>query len=231
MGIKEWVEEERPRELLLANGAENLALAKLIAIILRTGERGVSAEELARSILNKYHSLRALEQAPIEELLEIPGIGPAKIAQLKSAFELGRRLYREETKMTPAINFPEDAIQYVQKKIGTYLRDAPQEYFYIILLNIRNRIIKDIEINKGTLTSSIVDIQQIMREALQSKSAAMILVHNHPSGDTNPSKEDIRLTQQIIEAGKLLNLQILDHIIIGNDPHAYYSFKKNHHIE
>jgi len=224
--IKDWVEEERPREMLVKYGADKLPLSKLLAIILRTGSNSLSAEELGRELLNRFKSLRALDRASINELYSIPGIGMAKATQIKAAFELGKRLYKEEAERMARIKDPQDVINYVMEYYSPYLRDLNKEIFNIILLDNRNKVIDNIEMSKGNLTSSIVDVKDIVREATLKSASSIILVHNHPSGEPEPSKEDINTTNLVIEACKLIGIKVLDHIIIGKNHNDYVSFYK-----
>ncbi|MBT9145483.1 MAG: hypothetical protein DDT42_01354 [candidate division WS2 bacterium] len=225
--IKEWVKEERPRELLIRSGAEVLPLSKLLAIILRTGKEGTSAEELAKRLLNHFGSLRGIDSAPISEIYKIDGIGLAKAAQLKSALELGKRFYKERAEKTKRIKRAEDVIGYVAEYYGLYLRDAKKEFFSIILLDVKNKPIHNIEISKGSINVSIVDPKEIIKEATLRSASSVILVHNHPSGDAEPSAEDIKVTHAVINACNLVGIKVLDHIIIGRNQDDYYSFAQN----
>ena len=229
--IKTWVVEERPRELLLHNGAELLSLAKLLAIILRTGSRGISAEELSRKLLNRFSTLRNIDARPISEICRIKGIGPAKAAQIKAAFELGKRLCRESVRKTESIESPKSAIKYVSSIYGPYLRDAEKEFLNIILLNRKNKPIKNMELSKGSVSAAFVNPAEVLREAILHNASALILVHNHPSGDCNPSEEDIQITNRIGNAGTLFNVSLLDHIIIGKNRKDYFSFRQNDLIQ
>ncbi|HAW49638.1 TPA: hypothetical protein DCX16_01605 [bacterium] len=221
--IKKWIREERPREMLIKYGAERLPLSKLLAIILRTGDEGVSAEELGRQILNRFKTLRNVGSATISELCTIRGIGKAKSTQIKAALELGKRFYREEAERKKKIKSPEDVIMYVSDYYGPYLRDERKEFFNIILLDTRNKVIGNIEISKGSLTASVVDPKEIIKEATMKSASSIILVHNHPSGEAEPSKDDVETTKQIIEACNLVDIKVLDHIIIGRNKGDYVS--------
>lgn len=225
--INKWVKTERPREALLENGADKIPLSKLLAIILQTGSFKESAEELAMRILNKYGSLRKLDEAPIDDLMKIEGVGLAKAAQIKAAFELGKRLLREEARNTGKIRSPRDGVQYVVKEFSPYLRDAKQEFFLLVLLDRKNKPIKSIEISKGSIDTSIVDPKDVVKHATLNSASAVILVHNHPSGETEPSEEDILLTRKLIEALNLVNIKVLDHIILGKNSEDYFSFLSN----
>ncbi len=222
--IKNWVEDERPREMLLKIGEKNLPLSKLLAIILRTGKEGESAEELAKRLLNKYKSLREMDMAPINELIKIKGIGISKATQIKAAFEIGKRLMKEESNKKRRIKKPVDIIEFVSEYYGPYLRDAKKEFFNVIFLDIKNKIIDTIELSKGSINSSIVDPKEIIREATIRNSSSIVLVHNHPSGDTEPSQDDINITNKVKDACQIVGIRVLDHIIIGKDKNNYISF-------
>ncbi len=217
--IREWIKEERPREMLMKFGAEALPLSKLLAIILRTGKEGTDAEELSRRLLN-----REMDSAPISEICKMEGIGYAKAVQIKAALELGKRLYKEEAEQKKKIKRADDVIGYVQEYYGPYLRDAQKEYFHVILLNVKNKPIHHIEISRGSLNAAVVDPKEIIREASLKSAASIILVHNHPSGETEPSPEDMDLTHRIIQACHLVGLKVLDHIIVGKNREDYFSF-------
>jgi len=224
--IKEWIEAERPREMLMKYGAEALPLSKLLAIILRMGREGTSAEELARILLNRFGTLRELDMAPLSEICEIDGIGYTKAIQIKAALELGKRFYKENAQRQKNIKSAEDAIGYVAEYYGPYLRDAKKEFFHVILLDIKNKPIHNVEISKGSLNAAIVDPKEIIKEATLRSASSIILVHNHPSGETQPSSEDIQITKHLIQACELVEVKVLDHIIIGKNQEDYLSFAK-----
>lgn len=224
--IKEWIKEERPREMLIKYGPESLTLSKLLAIILRTGKEGASAEELSKRLLNKFGTLRQIDSAPIPEICKTAGIGPAKAAQIRAALEIGKRFYRESAQKQKKIKKPDDVISYVAEYYGAYLRDAKKEFFHVIHLDIKNTPIHNIEISKGSVDASIVDPKEIIKEATLRSASSIILVHNHPSGDAEPSSEDIKLTNRIVDACNLVGIKVLDHIIIGKNKEDYYSFTK-----
>lgn len=221
--IRLWVEEERPREMLFKYGPSSLALSKLLAILLRTGIEGTSAEELARNILNQFKSLRGIDSAPLKELCVIQGVGEAKAAQIKAALELGKRLYREKAEKKRKITNVQDVILYVSEYYAPYLRDAKKEFFNVILLDSRNKPIDHIEISSGSITASVVDPKEIIKEATMKSASAIILVHNHPSGEPDPSQDDINITNQIARACDLVGVKVLDHIIIGKNNDDFVS--------
>ncbi len=225
--IRDWIAEERPRELLLAHGTEGLPLSKLLAVILRTGTAGTSAEELARKILNHFRSLRRMDAAPVAELCRICGVGPAKAAQLKAALELGKRLSREKARLLPGINGAEGALEYVGRYYAPYLRDARKEFFCLILLDFKNKPVAHLEIGRGSISESVVDPKEIVREALLQSASSLIIVHNHPSGEGTPSAEDVRLTERVRQACRLFGIRLLDHIIVGRNKNNCYSFARS----
>ncbi|MEW6011917.1 MAG: RadC family protein [Elusimicrobiales bacterium] len=225
--IKKWIKEERPREMLFEKGPENLSLTKLIAIILRTGIKGKSAEELALELLNKFGSLREIDKLDAKELSKIKGVGFSKAAQLKAAFELGKRLVWEEKKKTKKITSLDQALDYIFETNGIYLRDKEKEYFYILLLNTKNMPLENILISSGTYNAAAVDVKEIVKTASLKNAASVILIHNHPSGETEPSKNDIELTKKIKNALEIINIRVLDHIIIGKNKTDSFSFARS----
>ena len=226
VSIKNWVKEERPREMLIKYGEKNLSLSKLLSIILRTGKEGESAEELANKILNKYKTLREIDSISIDELCKIEGIGLAKATQIKASFEIGKRLLKESSSEKKKIKNPDDIIDFVSEYYGSYLRDAKKEFFNIILLDIKNKVIDTIELSKGSINASVVDPREVIKEATLKSASSIILVHNHPSGDTEPSTDDINITKKIKEACDIVGIKVLDHIIIGKNKEDYTSFAK-----
>lgn len=218
--IKEWPEGERPRERLVKYGAENLSDAQLLAIILRTGDRieKTSAVDLARILIDKFGNFRELDSVSVSELQSIKGIGPAKGVQIKAALEIGKRFLRQKTEPKEKIKSVEDVFNYYKP----YLRDLKKEVFKVMLLDGRNKIIKDVTISEGSLTKSIVHPREVIKEATKESAAALIFVHNHPSGESKPTKDDIEITERLINACDIVGIRVLDHIIIGaND---YFSF-------
>ena len=218
VSIKNWVKEERPREMLIKYGEKNLSLSKLLSIILRTGKEGESAEELANKILNKYKTLREIDSVSIDELCKIEGI--------KASFEIGKILLKESSSEKKKIKNPDDIIDFVSEYYGSYLRDAKKEFFNIILLDIKNKVIDTIELSKGSINASVVDPREVIKEATLKSASSIILVHNHPSGDTEPSTDDINITKKIKEACDIVGIKVLDHIIIGKNKEDYTSFAK-----
>ena len=213
--IKKWPEDERPRERLLRFGADELSTAQLLAIILRTGGRNKSALELAREILVKFNNLKEIEDASIAEFSELKGIGAAKIAQIKAAFELGKRLIANEKRNTsqqPCFkNSGQVYTYYMPKFYG-----LKKEKLLCTLLDTKNRVFKETTVSEGTLTSSLVHPREVFRYAIKEAAASVLFVHNHPSGDPSPSRDDIDITKRLIETGKIIGINVLDHIIIGD---------------
>ncbi|MEA1964943.1 MAG: DNA repair protein RadC [Candidatus Aerophobetes bacterium] len=228
--IKKWIREERPREMLVKYGAERLSLSKLLAIILRTGREGISAENLAKRLLNHFGSLRKINSASIQELREIDGIGMAKASQIKASLEVGKRLIREKAERKRKISNAKDVISYVHDYYSPYLRDSKKEFFNIILLDVKNKVIDNMELSKGGLSGTVVDTTEIIKEATRKSVSSIILVHNHPSGEVEPSKEDIQTTRKITEVCKLVGIKVLDHIIVGKNEGDFFSFSAHRMI-
>lgn len=215
-GIKSWPEGERPRERLLKHGAEHLTDAQLLAIILRTGGGGKSALDLAMEILTGFDNLRGIEHAARGEFSRFKGMGDAKVAQLKAAFELGRRLLEEPAKRGPAFSSSRDVFAYYHQRLK-YLK---KEVFYCAMLDAKNRINKDCCVSEGTLTNSLIHPREAFKNAIKESAASVIFVHNHPSGDPSPSREDIIVTERLINAGEIVGIKVLDHVIIGDNTYT-----------
>jgi len=209
--IKELSENERPRERLLEKGAEALKNSELIAILLRTGLKGVSAIQVAEQLLVKFDSLDRLSRATIPELRKTKGIGPDKAIALKSAFTLAQRMAAEIRQESPTLDTPE--------RIADLLREDNRSYevenFQVVLLNTRRKLLRIEHISQGTLDSILVHPREVFKPAIAANAAAIVLVHNHPSGDPTPSEADIKVTRDLIRAGQLLKIEVLDHVIIG----------------
>ena len=215
--IRDWMPDERPREALLLRGSESLPLSKLLAIVLRTGRSGISAEDLARRLLGTFSSLRGIDSASVSEIRTISGIGQAKAAQIKAALEIGKRLCREEAGCLLDYSDPGWALQYVMDFYGPYLRDAAVESICLILLNGRHVPIRAMELGRGNGSGVIADPTVIVREAVRSAASYLILVHNHPSGNGEPSEDDTALTVAVRDSCALFGICLLDHIIIGRN--------------
>lgn len=212
--IKYWPEGERPRERLIKHGPSSLSDAEVLAIILRTGDSTTnkSAVDLARTLLAHFGGFRALGRASIPELCETPGIGPAKAAGVAAAIEMGRRSASEGEGPQTTFHSSSDVAQHY----FPLMRDLKKEVFTCVLLDGKNRIIKDVTISEGSLTASIVHPREVFNPAVRESAASVLFVHNHPSGDPTPSEEDQAVTRQLVEAGKILGIHVLDHVIIGD---------------
>lgn len=209
--IKNWPKDERPRERLLAYGPDSMSDAQLMAIILRTGGSGRSAIDMAMELLDRFGTLNDIEHASVSEFCSIKGLGKAKTAQLKAALELGRRLFRERPPKGPVFSNGKDVYSYFYP----LFRNKKKEVFFCALLDVKNRLRKDCRVSEGTLTSSIIHPREAFREAIKESAASVIFVHNHPSGDPEPSREDILITEKLESAGEIIGIRLLDHIIIG----------------
>lgn len=209
--IKELPVDGRPREKLKALGPGALSEAELLAIILRVGSRGESVVDLSNRLLVSYGGLVGLSRVSFPELCEVHGLGEAKACQLKAALELGRRLLLAQPEERLQVRSPADLAPLL------LLEMAPldQETLRVVLLNTKNQVIKFADVYRGSLNSSLVRVAEVFKEAVRVNAAAIIVAHNHPSGDPTPSPEDVRVTEQIVAAGKLLEIEVLDHLVIG----------------
>ena len=210
--ITDLQDSERPRERLAALGASSLSTAELLAILLRVGVAGENAVQVGQRLLKEFGSITGLYRAPFGEVCNQRGVGQAKAAQIKAAIELGNRMTMEKSTSRPVINSPEDAAALVRFEMSL----LEQEELRSLLLDTRNRVIASQIIYRGSLNSSHIRVGELFRDAIRISAAALIVVHNHPSGDPTPSPEDIAVTRAIIQAGNLLDVKVLDHLIIGN---------------
>lgn len=210
--LRDVPNEERPRERMLQFGAHALSNAELLAILIRTGTYAESAVLLAQTVLKDIGGLRQLAEATVEQLTKIKGIGPAKALQLQAGIELGKRLARTRLDEAVTIRSPQDVANLMTEQ----LRYLQKEHFICLFLNTKNHVIAQETLSIGSLNASIVHPREVFRAAIQRSSASIICVHNHPSGDPAPSSEDIEVTNRLIEAGQLLGIDVLDHIIIGD---------------
>ena len=217
-GIKHWPEDERPREKLLKFGEHTLSNSELIAIILRVGIKGQSAVELGRKIYNAFGSFRNMGHTDLRAWKAIKGLGTAKIAQLRAAIEIGRRFMEEDRKISGKVGSSREVADLFMPR----MRDLKNEVFKIVLLNSKNHILEILEMTEGTVNQASPIIREVISKALQHFAAGLICLHNHPSGDPTPSREDRVFTQNLLEAGKIMQIRILDHIIIGDG--KYHSF-------
>ena len=203
---------ERPRERLKFYGAGALSTAELLAILLRVGVRGISAINLAMQLLARYGGLSGLAQASFSELEQVHGMGEAKVTQVKAALELGRRLLVESPQDRPRISSPADAANLVLAEMGL----LEQEQLRLLLLDTKNHVLEMPTVYVGNLNTSLIRVGELFRYALRANNCAgMIVMHNHPSGDPTPSPEDVRVTERIVEAGELMDVEVMDHLIIG----------------
>lgn len=222
--IKGWPEDERPREKLLKRGAGALSDAELLALVLRTGDAaaGKSAIDLGRELLERFGGgLRMLAQADTAELRQVKGLGLAKAASIKAAFTLASRFQARPLVSLDKFSSPSQVFEYFHHE----LRDARKEQFLALLLDGKNRITRKVMVSEGSLNQSIVHPREVFSQAVRESAAAVIFVHNHPSGDPAPSREDIEVTRRLREAGDILGIKVLDHVIIGDG--CYYSFTES----
>ena len=219
-------DNERPRERLVEKGADALKDSELIAILLRTGMRGQSAIQIGEQLVNKFKSLDNLSRASIEELREIKGIGRDKAIALKAAFTLAQRMAKEIKGDAPVMDNPELIAEYLREDNRGY----DVERLQIVLLNTRRRLIRVEKLTTGTLDTTLVDPREVFKQAIALKASAVVIVHNHPSGDPSPSEADIKVTRDLIRVGKLLKIDVLDHVILGRKteerPKGYASLRE-----
>ncbi len=218
-GIKNWPQDDRPREKLLKKGARSLTNSELLAILLRTGTAGTSAIDLARKILSKFGTFRNMAHTDSHDWNEFKGLGPAKIAHIQAALEIGRRFREDEANTSKQkISSAKDVVNIVIPQ----MRDLKTEVFKVVYLNSDNRIIDIADAAYGTVNHAMPIIREIIHSALQKFSPTIICIHNHPSANITPSVHDKKFTKDICDAGKLMEVKVLDHIIIGDN--EYYSF-------
>lgn len=209
--ISDLHESDRPRERLASLGPQALTNAELLAILLRVGVQGENAVEVGQRLLQQFGGLRGLHRAPFKELMDQHGMGEAKASQIKAAIELGRRLTLEAPEEKPAINSPADAAALLQYEMSA----LEQEHLRVMLLDRRNRVLEVVEVYKGSVNSSQVRVGELFKDAIRTNASAVIVAHNHPSGDPTPSPDDVAVTRAIVQAGKLLDIDVLDHLVIG----------------
>lgn len=218
--ITDLVEDDRPRERLVALGPQALSPAELIAILLRVGVPGENAVQVGQRLLNYFGGLAGLHRAPLEELVNQHGVGPAKAAQLKAAIELGRRLNSLPSEDEPTINSPEDAARLVSYEMSA----LEEEHLRVIMLDTRNHMMDISEVYHGSVNTSQVRVGEVFKSAIRRNATAVIVVHNHPSGDPTPSPDDVAVTRALVDAGRLLEVEVLDHLVIGRG--RYVSMKE-----
>lgn len=209
--ITDLHETERPRERLAAQGPAALSSAELLAILLRVGVHGENAVQMGQRLLQSFHGLAGLHRASLEELTNQRGIGAAKAAQIKAAIELGRRLSLESPEERPTINSPADAAALVQYDMSA----LEQECLRVLLLDTRNHVLDIVEVYQGSVNMSQIRVGEVFKAAIRRNASGVIVVHNHPSGDPTPSPDDLAVTRALVQAGKLVDVDMLDHLIIG----------------
>ncbi len=211
--VKEMPKEERPRERMARAGPQALSTGELLAIILRTGVGGENVLTMATRLLVKYNGLGGMARAEFSQLASEHGLGPAKTSQILAALELGRRLMAENPEERFQIRSPADASNLLSSMLG----HKEQEHFVVLYLDTRNRVLDQEVLYKGSLNTSLVRVAEVFRGAVRRNCAAVIVAHNHPSGDPSPSPEDVALTRRLVDAGKLLEVDVLDHLVIGHN--------------
>ncbi|MBL6763461.1 MAG: DNA repair protein RadC [Verrucomicrobiae bacterium] len=209
--IKDLPNADRPRERLAEHGPDALRNADLLAILLRTGLKGRSAIQVAEELVARFGQLKGLATASLDELCTVKGVGRDKAVTLKAAFTLAQRMARELHADLPVMDAPEKVAALLRDEI----REHEVEHFHALLLNTRRRLIRREMLSKGTLDSTVVHPREVFRGAIAANASAVVLVHNHPSGDPQPSEADIRITRDLIRAGQLLRIEVLDHVILG----------------
>ncbi|MBN8247952.1 MAG: DNA repair protein RadC [Verrucomicrobia bacterium] len=209
--IQEMASPERPRERLIERGPRALNTSELLAILLRTGTTGASAVEVGHQLLRRFGSLEAVARAPLDQLVTVRGVGPDKAALLKAAFELAVRLTEEKRRATPLLDTPGSVATMLREELSL----LETERFLVLLLDTRRHLIRIEEVGRGLLDSVLVHPREVFRPALVGSAHSIVVAHNHPSGDPTPSEADIRTTRDLIRAGQLLRVELLDHIIIG----------------
>ncbi|WP_078556898.1 RadC family protein [Bacillus alkalicellulosilyticus] len=222
--IRDVPTSERPRERMIQEGARYLSNQELLALILRSGTKEESVLQLAQKVLHHFDGLSLLREATINELVQIKGIGSAKAVEICAAIELGRRATAYQTEERVVIRSPEDVANYVMED----MRSLSQEHFVILLLNTKNHVLHRQTIFIGSLNASLVHPREVFKESFRRSAASIIALHNHPSGDPGPSREDIEVTKRLAECGKLLGIELLDHIIIGD--RKFVSLKEKGYI-
>jgi len=210
--MRDMPASEQPRERMQSLGPAALSDAELLAILLRTGVAGRTVLDLARDLLVAHDGLLGLVRANLNELAQARGIGPAKAAQVKAGLELGRRLLLAAPEERPQVRSPEDVAALLMMEMGP----LDQEQLRVLLLDTRHQVVRHVVVYQGNVSTSLVRVGEVFREAVRENCAAVIIVHNHPSGDPTPSPEDVAVTKEIVAAGRLLSIEVLDHLVIGH---------------
>jgi DNA repair protein RadC len=222
--IRDYPTDERPRERMVQSGAASLSNQELLAIILRTGTKSESVLQLSNRVLTMFEGFRLLKEASLEEITNINGIGQAKAVQIMAAVEIGRRISNLAYDDRYSIRSPEDGANYVMND----MRFLSQEHFVCLYLNTKNQVLHKQTIFIGSLNASIVHPREVFKEAFRRSAASIICIHNHPSGDPTPSREDIEVTKRLVECGKIIGIEVLDHLIIGEK--KYVSLKEKGYL-
>jgi DNA repair protein RadC len=220
--MRDTPEHERPRERLIKFGPGNLSEVELLAIIISRGTRGMPVRQIAERLINQFHSVAEVGRATVEELMLMPGIGKAKACQIVAAFELARR-----SDDTPCVKERADVSdpKEVARLARSNVKEWRKECFFTLFLDSRNRLIGQTEVSVGCLDTTLAHPREVFEKAIRAGAASIIVVHNHPSGDPTPSDDDVRLTRRLVEAGKILGIRLLDHVIVCKDSH--YSFRSH----
>ncbi len=218
--INDMMDSERPREKMASLGPQALSNSELLAILIRTGLPGENAIQVGQRLLKHFGGITGIHRATFAEVKAQKGIGTAKAAQIKAAVELGRRLTLESPEERPSIHSPADAAALVQYEMSA----LEQEHLWVLLLDIRNRVLATIRLYKGALSSSQIRVGEVFRDAVRQNAAGIVVVHNHPSGDPSPSPDDVAVTRALVSAGKLLDIDVVDHLVIGQG--SYISMKQ-----
>jgi DNA repair protein RadC len=224
MMLRDVPQNDRPRERFIQNGPQSVSNQELLAILLGTGTKEESVLQLANRLLVYFEGLRMLKDTSLEELMAVKGIGKAKAVQLLASVELGRRIHNLTFEDRYVIRSPEDGAKYVMEE----LRFLSQEHFVCLYLNTKNQVMHKQTVFIGSLNASIVHPREVFKEALRRSAASLICVHNHPSGDPTPSREDIEVTRRLVECGQMLGIEVLDHLIIGEK--KYVSLKEKGYL-
>jgi DNA repair protein RadC len=220
--VNDLPRQERPRERLRKFGSQALSAQELLALVIGRGVSGKSVISIAQELMTTFGSVKGVSEATIEELAGIKGIGEAKAAQLRASFELGKRQELEKESWYDGYDIKDP--QGVVRVIRASIRDKAKEHFKLIILNTRNRITAITNVSTGTLSASLVHPREVFKDAIRHSASSVVLAHNHPSGDPEPSEEDLRITRRLIDAGKIIGIDVLDHIIIGKN--SFSSFKE-----
>ncbi len=228
--IHDLPKSERPRERLIENGADNLSSVELLAVILGRGIKGESVMTTAQKLLTKFGSLNAILEASFEQLTSVKGIGSAKACQLIALFSIAKKYHRDKIEKEKlrleqdGVTCPEEVIELIKNTLPS----ENKEFFYVLSFDVRNRLIGYDRISEGSLSASVVHPRETFESAIKKHAARIIVAHNHPSGDTSPSKEDINITKRLFDAGKILGIELIDHIIFSKT--SYFSFKEKNLI-